>query len=408
MNFDAHTLSLLQEEAVRQRIAARKGDSPAQVALTEPQHGAVIATQVKYLQRAARKLPSYYEAECILPPLSFEQASSEESASERNLSGRACLDLTCGLGVDTLALACGFERVVSLEQNPILANVATENFRRIATRLPKYSGVAERIEVVNTPAEAFVASCRDTFDLIYADPDRRGAGGEKLVRLDMCSPDVVALMPRLLELAPRVIIKASPLFEPSEAFRLWGEQVQVEVISLRGECKEVLIEVRRPSEPFEQGGTLTAHAIGVGKVSFSLEEESPPTPPLPQDAWHYLLLPDVSLYKSRCWQRYAAGLNLYAPTPTSFGLSEHLPNRFLGRAFRIKEIMGYQPKKLKRMLRERGIRRATLLMRSFPIDESSVRTALGITPGEEAWIALTQLESQRLCILLEPQPILET
>lgn len=61
-----------------------------------------MATQVKYLARAAQKLPSYAAAQCILPPLAFEQASSEACAAHKLLEGDTVLDLTCGLGADAL------------------------------------------------------------------------------------------------------------------------------------------------------------------------------------------------------------------------------------------------------------------------------------------------------------------
>ena len=44
-------------------------------------------------------------------------------------------------------------------------------------------------------AEEYLATCTDHFDWIYADPDRRSAEGKKLVRLEDCSPDLVALYP---------------------------------------------------------------------------------------------------------------------------------------------------------------------------------------------------------------------
>ena len=93
------------------------------------------------------------------------------------------LDLTCGLGVDALYLSKRFREVITLERDATLAAVAEENFRRLG---------ATNIRVINSSAEAFLASTRDHFDWIYADPDRRSAGGRKLVRLEDCSPDIVA------------------------------------------------------------------------------------------------------------------------------------------------------------------------------------------------------------------------
>ena len=43
------------------------------------EHAAEVATQIKYLGRARKKLPSYFDARCIIPSLAFEQSSSVPS-----------------------------------------------------------------------------------------------------------------------------------------------------------------------------------------------------------------------------------------------------------------------------------------------------------------------------------------
>lgn len=94
---------LLLTDEVQRAIAVSRGRDPLDVALdrTVP-HARLVATQVKYLARAASKLPSYAAAQCILPPLAFEQASSEACAAHKRIDGDTALDLTCGLGVDAL------------------------------------------------------------------------------------------------------------------------------------------------------------------------------------------------------------------------------------------------------------------------------------------------------------------
>ena len=188
--------SLLLTGEVRRAVAAARGRDPLEVALdrTVP-HARLVATQVKYLARAAQKLPSYAAAQCILPPLAFEQASSEACAAHKLLEGDTVLDLTCGLGADALFLSRRFRRVVTLERNEMLARVAAENFSRM--------GVAN-VDVVNASAEEYLRRDGLRFDWIYADPDRRSDKGRKLVRLEDCSPDIVALKPRLKQVSGRL------------------------------------------------------------------------------------------------------------------------------------------------------------------------------------------------------------
>lgn len=228
---------------VREQIAVHLNDDPSKVALSLHENGPLVATQIKYLQRARTKLPSYYAAQCILPPLSFEQSSSEESASLKHYAGHICLDLTCGLGVDALHFSKHFDQVVTVEQNPELCEITRINFERLQAR---------NIRIQSGTAEQFVADLISgqesigPIDLIYIDPARRDSQGKKVWLLEDCSPDVKQLLPSLLQLSPLVVIKASPLFDIDEAFRLFGEECSVEIISVHGECKEVLMEIHRP------------------------------------------------------------------------------------------------------------------------------------------------------------------
>ena len=185
--FTNEEFSILCSAEVTAAIRENIDRKPTDIALDRRiPHASVVATQVKNLQKCRTKLPSYFAVQAIVPTLAYEQSSSEECALRKQLSGESVLDLTCGLGVDAYALSKRFKRVVTIERNEMVAAVARENFRRLG---------ADNIEVVCSSAEEYLANCTDHFDWCFSDPDRRGAKGEKLVRLEDCSPDVVALMP---------------------------------------------------------------------------------------------------------------------------------------------------------------------------------------------------------------------
>lgn len=138
----------LCRDDVRRAVEENLGRDPLAVALDRrTPHAALVATQVKYLERARTKLPSYYAARCILPPRAFEQASSEACAAHKEPAGDTALDLTCGLGVDALALGRRFRRVVALERDPVLAAVAARNLRLLG---------AANVEVVCASAEEYL------------------------------------------------------------------------------------------------------------------------------------------------------------------------------------------------------------------------------------------------------------
>ncbi len=343
---------------------------------------ATVATQVKYLQRAASKLPSYYASRCIIPPLSFEQASSESVASHKCLEGESILDLTCGLGVDSLHFSRSFRRVVSLERNEALAAIARENFRRMGV---------ENIEVIASSAEEYLAQCDEHFDWIYADPDRRSAEGRKLVRLEECSPNILQLRGEIERLAAgRFMIKNSPLFDIDEAFRLFSP-ARVEVISLLDECKEILISQ-------SERDMVVATAIGRGSIEAPRGEVEQI---FHQDIFRgeeysHLIIPDVALQKSRMVSHTLSGeVDLWSNN--GFGFARREPRSPLCRSLEIERIEEYSPKRLKREL---SGERIEILKRDFPLPTQRIVEQLKIKEGGKRRMAFTRIGERQLAIFL--------
>ena len=356
-------------EEIRTAIEGNIGRNPTDIALDKRiPHASIVATQVKNLQKARTKLPSYFEARAIVPTLAYEQSSSEECAERKVLSGESVLDLTCGLGVDALALSKRFKRVVTIERNEGVAAVARENFRRLG---------ASNIEVVCSSAEEYLANCSDHFDWCFSDPDRRGTKGEKLVRLEDCSPDVVALMPTLQKIAEKICIKCSPLFDVDEAFRLFGE-CSVECVSLGGEAKEVNIYIDG-SAP-----RLTAVAAGVGEFSASIEERnSAKWSAQPNDLaqYRYITLPDVALQHARM---VAAAFEGKCDVWSNNGvaLSVEKPEGVLGRTFEVEAIYNLDSS-FKRVIKGA---KAEIYRRDFPMSNADICKRYRCSEGgKERW-----------------------
>ncbi|MCD8034012.1 MAG: class I SAM-dependent methyltransferase [Alistipes sp.] len=364
--------ALLLTGEVQRAIAAARDRDPVEVAMdrTVP-HARLVATQVKYLARAAQKLPSYAAAQCILPPLAFEQASSEACAAHKRITGDTVLDLTCGLGVDAFFLSRRFRRVVTLERSEVLARAAAENFSRLG---------ATNIEVVNTSAEEYLRQEDLHFDWIYADPDRRSAEGRKLVRLEDCSPDIIALKPLLSRISGRLCIKNSPLFDVDEALRLFPDS-RVEVLSLGDECKEVLVYADGT------GPLVTATALGRGSFSARPGLTAPEPGRFDPARYRWLVVPDVALQKARLARLHLTGkADIWSENGYGFAAGE--PQGVLGRVFAVERIEPYDPKRLKRELKGRG---AEVLKRDFPLATEELMRRLGLHPGAELRLAFTKI-----------------
>ena len=353
--FSQEELSILCSAECYEAVKENIGRKPTDIALDRRiVHASVVATQVKNLQKCRTKLPSYYAVQAIVPTLAYEQSSSEECALRKRLEGGSVLDLTCGLGVDAYALSKRFKRVVTIERNEAVASVARENFRRLG---------AENIEVINSSAEEYLASCTDHFDWCFSDPDRRGERGEKLVRLEDCSPNVVALMTTLKRIADNICIKCSPLFDVDEAFRLF-DSCSVETVSLSGEAKEVNIYID------DSAPQLSVVAIGIGEFSCSVEERNNAkwsAQPADITQYRYITLPDVALQHSRM---VAAAFEGECDVWSNNGvaLSVERPSEPLGRTFEVEGIYELNSE-FKRMMRGRKVE---IYRRDFPMANAEI------------------------------------
>ena len=367
--FTAEEFSILCSEECYEAVKANIDRKPTDIALDKRViHASVVATQVKNLQKARTKLPSYFAVQAIVPTLAYEQSSSEECAERKELEGESVLDLTCGLGVDSLALSKRFKRVVTLERNEMVAAVARENFRRLG---------AKNIEVVTSSAEEYLATCTDHFDWCFSDPDRRGEKGEKLVRLEDCSPDVVSLMATLKRLADKICIKCSPLFDVDEAFRLFGD-CTVETVSLGGEAKEVNIYIDG-SVP-----QLRAVAVGIGEVSSSVEERNSAkwsAQPSDLSQYRYITLPDVALQHARMVAVAFKG-KCDVWSNNGVALSIEKPEGVLGRTFEVEAIYNIDSS-FKRVIKGA---KAEIYRRDFPMANAEICKRYRCSEGgKEKW-----------------------
>lgn len=381
-------LDILLDEGVRTLVEENLERPAAEVALRlNSPHRALIATQIKYLSRARTKLPSYYQARCILPDLAFEQSSSERAAATKHHSGGVAIDLTCGLGVDSYYLSKRFERVVSIERNPVLARLARENFRRLG---------ADNIEVVCASAEEFLAQYEGGADLVYADPDRRSSDGRKLVLLEECSPNVLALKGRLEQIAPRIVLKLSPMFDTTEAERLFAPCV-IEAVSDAGECKELVVEFGRAVTTNSRRATIASvvsvvvepQSNGVVRGEFRPEE------------YRYLVASDVALRKTELAADYMSPRVDYVTSPTGYAFAREWIDDPLLKCYEIEQMEGFDPKGLRRRLKAEGVRRVDIMKRDFRMPTSELARALGVSEGGSRRVAFTEIGGARWQILLK-------
>jgi len=184
----------------------------------------------------------------------LEQATSEPVARHKaqRFAGRVW-DLCSGIGGDGIALAERCEEVVIVDSSPVSTLRAAWN--------AEVYGIAERIRPVCATVESLIGDVAG--ELIHVDPDRRPGSGGRAMRIEDYVPSLDVLR-SLQQTARGGAIKLSPASNFGGKFA----DVEIELTSLSGECKEATVwfgELAGTS-PFRatvlpSGDTLAGHPL---------------------------------------------------------------------------------------------------------------------------------------------------
>lgn len=348
-------------------IREHYGDDPDRLALQKAKWPEIdVAAAVSTLvsrRKLSRKAPLWATTDGLVLPrtLSAEQCSGEAAARHKALAIREFLgkqpwrvaDLTGGLGVDCLEFSNVAEAVLYNEMLPELAEAAEHNFRVLgagnievcrsevnprtlgvsaagttnaSNDVAKGDGMTE-CDKSNEGVGYYDGVLRERLerfhpDVIFLDPARRDGCGKKVFLLEDCSPDVLKIKDILLGVAPILALKLSPMADISMVLeRLGNECRELQIIESGGECKELLVLMRRNVQASGQqdGCLIRVYNLDAGKDSpvfeFRRDEENGcPGPQLTDSAeivpGALLFEPGKALMKAGCFrligQRFGA------------------------------------------------------------------------------------------------------
>lgn len=371
-------------------------DDPSQIALKHRNNefpAGLVSTRIKYLQKARKKLPVFYDQRCLFPPKAYEQCTSEAAANLKKRTGARALDLTCGLGVDTWNWARQFKQVIALEPDPELFPIVQHNFNRLGIR---------NVQLLQLTAEAFLESYQGPpFDLIYADPDRRTQHNDRLHDPRQGSPHLESLWPQLEKIGSVIMVKLSPMVEIAEIPRLFPNVIRWVVLSVSGECKEVLVEcsLNKAVEPrsnecwISRGGSEYFLPVPEAQAEEMPDAVNP-------EAITYLAEPDVSAYKAhalRSFLQAGAWKDDWAFTSNQgFFISSQSPQEdFPGRILEVEWAIPFKPKVISKLLKQHGITQLEITRRGFPQTVAQVRKMLKIKAGGPYQLWLTEINQQK-------------
>lgn len=344
-----------------------------------------LLQQIQSRQKAQSKLPSWYGNFDLLfpPPLSVEQSSSELAAAYKSslVSGATLVDATGGMGVDSSFFARRFQKVIYMEMQPELVEMARHNF-----------GVwgLNNVEVRHTSDGS--VDRLPAADCVFLDPSRRDAG-RKVFLLEDCSPDIIRWMPRLKELYGTILVKLSPMYDLTAAVRAFPEIDAIYVVAVHGEVKELLLMISSKKMPrtvscvnLERGGAVQREVFSYeernGVVDYADEVET------------FLYEPHATLMKAGLMNAAAAryGLKKLHPHSHLFTGSQLVPD-FFGRIFQVKSVFGMGKSELKTNVSD--LKKANITVRNFPIKEADLRKKLKLDSGGEVTLFATTLFGER-------------
>ncbi|WP_114778216.1 THUMP-like domain-containing protein [Botryobacter ruber] len=380
----------------KQFIRENQHRNPAELMLQAKRYPGLplheLVQQIQARQKAAQKLPGWVANPDVVFPvmLSVEQSSSEKTAAFKAslVSGALAIDLTGGFGVDSYYFARSFEKVLHLEQNKELSELATYNFGVLQ---------APTIETINTTAEDFLQAFTGKADLIYADPARRGGRDERVHLLQDCEPDILRLLPLLLQKAHALLLKTAPMLDIELAIAQLGHVAKVWVVAVQNECKEVLyLLTPTTTGAVERVAVNLLNSGEVQQVTFTQEQEQE-APVTYADPQQYIYEPNAAILKAGSYKYLATLYHLNKLHPNShLYTSEALVPGFPGRSFRCLSVRRYNKKELLPRLPDK---KANITVRNFPETVAEIRKKTGIREGGNVYLFFTTDKHQKPVVL---------
>ena len=370
-------------------IVQHKTDDVRKLALKKVPDGVDIAfclQQIEGWQLALKKIPQWAENDGLLYPshLSMEQCSSENTALYKKRLVQRLLhdemgemvDLTGGFGIDFSYMAPLFQKAIYIERQEQLCRISQHNFNLLGLH---------HAEVRNAEAENELPNI-DKVSLIYADPARRDSSGRKVVLLEDCQPDIAALQEELIKRAKVVMLKLSPMLDIQQAMRQLHYVREVHVVSVDGECKELLLVMHRQEMP------LRYYCVNIaGTIQETVVPDEWPNAVICEKEKTFLYEPNASILKAGVQDALCEKFVVQKLHPFShLFTSDELIADFPGRIFRIVGKSDFSKQGLKILLS--GIKQANLTVRNFPATVQELRKKLKIGEGGSVYLFATTMK----------------
>ncbi len=387
---DPETLALLRTPAGVDALAAATavaGDDPLAAAMAlrsrglDPALAAGALTQTELRRRAAGKFGSD-AGRMFFTRAGLEQATraavADRRAARLAAAGVTTLaDLGCGLGSDALAAARAGIRVYAVDADPLTAAMAAAN--------ADAAGLADLVTVECADATTVAV---EKFGAVFADPARRRAGGGRVFDPKSYSPpwDFVA---GLAERVPRTVLKLAPGIDHA----LLPPGAEGEWVSVAGDLVEAAFWCG-PLATVERRATLLP-----GGAELTGTEAIAPT----KQIGRFLYDPDPAVVRSHLIGAFAAGIGGWLADPDiAYVYTDRPVDTPFARRLEITDELPFSLKRLRTLLRERGVGRLEIRKRGSALEPEQLRRDLRLAGPNAASIVLTRVAGAPTTLLCVP------
>ncbi|MCD9876288.1 class I SAM-dependent methyltransferase [Streptomyces guryensis] len=338
--------------------------------------------QARLRQRAAAKFGAEDAGRMFFTPNGVEQSTRASVASYRAerlkaLGVSSVADLCCGIGGDAVALARAGIRVLAVDRDPATAAVARANADAL--------GLAGLIEV----READVTEVStEGYDAVFVDPARRGGRG-RIFDPEAYSPPLSWAVEAARKASRAAALKVAPGI-PHEAV---PADAEAEWISDGGDVKEAVLWFG--TEP----GAVRATLLPGPRTLLGKGLPDPRVRPVGR----YLYEPDGAAIRAHLVAEVAEQLDggLVDATIAYVTADELRPTPY-ATSYEITGQLPFNVKKLKALLRERGIGTLTVKKRGSAVEPEELRRKVKPRGTGSATVFLTRVAGAPTMLLGHP------
>jgi len=387
-------IEALAKAEIQDFILKNQDKDPREIALKKSRFQDLsmpeIAAQIAARQRIKSKLPNWNnKSGLIFPPtLNLEQSSSELTARYKadliNGTLSSAIDLTGGLGIDSLAIAQKSTEFTYCELNPELCQITTHNFKVWGQN---------NIKCIMGSSIDFLEKSTSNFDLIFVDPSRRNDKKGKVFLLEDCLPNLIEHKELIKSKAKRLLVKNSPMLDIDQSLKDLDSSAHVHVIAINNEVKEVLLDINWS----DKNDITCVNFTKTGRQVFSFKKNQQNIIDfsLPEA---YLYEPNAAIMKAGGFNAISSDFQVNKLHPNShLFTSTQLIENFPGRRFEILEQSKVNKKALKIFIPEQ---KANISVRNFPLSVAQIRKKTGLKDGGEIYVFCTTLIDEQKTALI--------